>query len=594
MELLIRPAIEQGECLSSYLQRVSNSNFISSHYLWRHVLKSNTHYPQSSISRLVDVTPSSTLDLSLLSSLLLTSQNTLEDITFMNVFKKFGVDIDDINHSRILGNLIDTNRKFCPECISENPYFKLIWQVTEIKHCERHGLELNTKCSNCNSFIPILPNSADIRECPSCGFDLCKNLRMQYVSSGNEQRIYADWHYMLNQKTSPLHSIGNINNEQNIALRILFFTEPYKNVLTMDEKTTMSSIMQLARCTKSSLTFIHLGSILHFLRKCNVPIQEFFSMNLPQEYIVSILRPKVRLIDNLTCQAPWCKQYLKNGSLKRTPSSLRIHKSGDTLKYYMYCKSCATEYALDTNGLLCERSFFIQFAWNKVRPLLSSCCTLKELTLKLNSSQDKVTRSIIFLAANHIIAQDDLPVNIPSTNNEVIMSRIKDNVIKGIPAKKIRSELGLKYNDFLYYWLSIECQLLQFNKKVRRPDKASSKEERERMFTSVVEELIDSRIPITINSICEELDICPESLRQWGLLPKVKEYKNLQTDLFKENYRDEILNKANEVLYKTHLSNNQISSEELYKSIGVSRTVLVRNFPDLTKYIHERLLEYKP
>lgn len=592
MELLIRLAIEQGECLSSYLQRVSNSNFISSHYLWRHVLKSNTHYPQSSISRLVDVTPSSTIDLNLLSSLLLNSREVLEDLSFMHVFSMFGVNINDINHSRILSKLIDTSRKYCPECISENPYFKLIWQVTEINYCEKHGLELNTKCSNCNSFIPILPNSADIKKCPTCGFDLCNTTRTQYVSSSKEQRVYDDWHYILNQKTSPLHPNDNISNVQNMALRILFLIEPYKNNLTLDEKTTMSSIMQIARSTKTSLTFIHLGSILQFLRKCNVPIQDFFSMNLPQEYIESILNPKVRLIENHSCQAPWCEQYLKNGSLKRTPTSLKMYRSGETLKYYMYCESCAIEYALDTNGLLCERSYLIKFAWNKVRPLISCCSTLKELTLKLNSSQDKVTRSIIFLAANHLIVQDDLPVNIPSFHDEVIMSRIKNNVIKGIPAKKIRSELGLKYNDFLYYWLSIECQLLQFNKKIRRPDKASSQEERERMFTSVVEQLLDGRIPITINSICESLDICPESLRLWGLLPKVKEYKRMQASLFKESYKNEILNKVNEVLYKSHSSNSQISSEELYKSIGVSRTVLVRNFPELTKYIHERLLEY--
>jgi hypothetical protein len=377
-----------------------------------------------------------------------------------------------------------------------------------------------------------------------------------------------------------------------MALRILFLIEPYKNSLTLDEKTTMSSMMQIARSTKSSLTFIHLGSFLHFLRICNVPMQDFFSMSLPQEYIESILSPKVRLIENYSCQAPWCEQYLKNGSLKRTPTSLKICNSGKTLKYYMYCESCATEYALDTNGLLCERSYFIQFAWNKVKPLLSSCGTLKELIHKLNTSQDKMTRSIIFLAANHLITQEDLPVNMPSTHNDVIMSRIKDNVIKGIPAKKIRSELGLKYNDFLYYWLSIECQLLQFNRKNSRPDKASSQKERERMFTFVVDELIDSGMPITIYSICEKLDICPESLRLWGLLPKVKEYKRMQASLFKESYKNEILNKVNEVLYKSHSSNNQINSEELYKSIGVSRTVLVRNFPDLTEYIHERLYNY--
>jgi hypothetical protein len=315
-------------------------------------------------------------------------------------------------------------------------------------------------------------------------------------------------------------------------------------------------------------------------------------MNISHEYSDSNIKQKIKLNDSLTCQAPWCKNYHKKGSLKRTLSSLKFHKSGELLKYYMYCESCTTEYALDTNGLLCERSFFIQFAWNKVRPLLSNCSTLKEITLKLDSTQDKVTRSIIFLAANHLIDQEDLPVNIPSIRNEVIMSRIKDNFIKGIPAKKIRSELGLRYNDFLYYWLSIECQLLQFSKKVLRPDKVSSKEERERMFTSIVEELINSRTPLTISSICKKLEICPETLRLWGLLPKVREYKKVQTDLFKESYRNEILNKVNEVLNKTHSSNNHISSEEFYRSIGVNRSVLVRNFPDLTKYIHERLLEY--
>jgi hypothetical protein len=36
------------------------------------------------------------------------------------------------------------------------------------------------------------------------------------------------------------------------------------------------------------------------------------------------------------------------------------------------------------------------------------------------------------------------------------------------------------------------------------------KEERERMFISVIEELLDNGIPITINSICD-IDISPEN-----------------------------------------------------------------------------------
>ena len=90
--------------------------------------------------------------------------------------------------------------------------------------------------------------------------------------------------------------------------------------------------------------------------------------------------------------------------------------------------------------------------------------------------------------------------------------------------------------------------------------------------------------------MCNELNIVHETLRYWGLLGEVKKYKEQQKDIRDKELAKAIINKTNEMVKALNESNIKIGSEDFYKQIGIRRTVLVRNHPELTKYIHEKLL----
>jgi len=77
----------------------------------------------------------------------------------------------------------------------------------------------------------------------------------------------------------------------------------------------------------------------------------------------------------------------------------------------MYCECCGTKYCRDSShASLLERGYFINFAWERVNPLLCIDTSLSSLSEKLNSPEDKVKRAIIFLATNKLIDSNMSPI----------------------------------------------------------------------------------------------------------------------------------------------------------------------------------------
>jgi len=73
------------------------------------------------------------------------------------------------------------------------------------------------------------------------------------------------------------------------------------------------------------------------------------------------------------------------------------------------------------------------------------------------------------------------------------------------------------------------------------------------------------------------LGINQETLRLWGFLPIVKEYKLGKSET--EHYQREVeyIRKADTAIEKLRLENHVVLSELVYTELGVRRTVLVRN-----------------
>ncbi len=588
MNFLIKSFAEQGEGLSSFIHRISKLNYVSPNDIWRLLRREATHYPQSSISSIMDIYPECFIKLDKLSSMLDLDKNSLERLTFMPVYQKLGIPKSAIPHSRILSTLIGNYRKFCPVCIQENVYYKLLWQVQEVNFCTIHNIRLQTSCMKCGKKIPILPSNSDIGFCPYCGSALSQTDYQAYETSSTDVRIIEDWSYLLNTSTLDIKLVNGFPSEQSLAMRLLFFTNNHRQELNRKEKKFLTSILPLARNTSATKTFIHLKMIFHFIRKLDISLEDFLTKEVPQDFITYVFNLSNKITDNYSCIAPWCSYYQKPGSLVKTPTHGRLLSTGQELTIYMFCNSCGIEYAINKNdNTLFERDYFIDLAWFQIREELNKGYSYSRLIEKTHTSGIKLRRAIIFLAANSLIDYKEIPFDLPSSHDPEIISLIQSYIRQGIPVKQIFKKLGMKNNYFLFYWLYAEIRKTYLTEIHKKPNKYSSKEERTIQFEKAVNKLLLEDRPIIVAEICKELNISPGTLANWGFLDKVKEYKAIQTDLKNEQLKEYIDKKTEEILSSS--SNKQITLCGFYKALGIKKKVLIRRYPDFIHFINAQL-----
>lgn len=169
-KLINRPQPFPEESLTSYLQRIAQNNYIPPHELWRWFMVEGAHYPQSSIAKVIDYVPGNILDLKKMSCSLDIEIEKIISLTFQVVLKKFYSKYttdSEFAASRILIGMIDSTRKFCLKCLRDFSYYKLIWQVKEINHCQKHNVRLLSQCPNCQRKISLFSVKSRVGFCGS-------------------------------------------------------------------------------------------------------------------------------------------------------------------------------------------------------------------------------------------------------------------------------------------------------------------------------------------------------------------------------------------------------------------------------------------
>lgn len=587
---LFRPAPKHGESLTSYLLRISKINVVSPHDLWRLLLPQDSHYPQSSMSSILDLNPYAVLQLRDFEFMLGIEKTNLEMLTFMPVFRALGV--TNISRSKILSGLTDSNRKYCPKCLKETPVYKLIWQVKEITWCDKHNIRLLSKCWKCNKDIPLLPSKGVVGLCPSCSSPL-KNAPVKNVEGLEVHlRIKEDWEFLLNSINN-FKPIKDLTTEQTLALKIIFLAQSFEKLKGYNFRSLITPILQIARKSKTTQTFIHLSTILHLLRTADVSFKDFAEMEIPKDFIESILKHDSRMVDQYSCLAPWCEGYLKPGTLKRTATSTKKRKDGNTYNYYMYCSKCGLEYCLNKDKKIVERGNFISFAWEKLWPKIDDLQTLRQFASNLGSTVDKTRRAIVFLAANNLIKSENLPIEVPNTPNPELISTIIDLINLGLPAKQICNKLKVTYNQFLYHWFMPLVQISYFNRKKTRISQCTGSLKRRKAFESAIDYFLRNNKTITIQAVTKYLGICPETLRLWGLLTELKKAKKSQQEIRHKKYEACIKQFAEEIIRELQVNSEPVTSKEVYKRIGRSRNSIVRSHPQVTQHITQLITNDK-
>lgn len=110
---LFYPKPHIGECLSSYILRLSTANYTNPYDIWKLLLPNNAHLPQSSLASLLDICPDVIFDVNKFKSMVYLKEEAIKSLTFIPLLEKFWIGREKAANSRITSGLLEKNKRHC-------------------------------------------------------------------------------------------------------------------------------------------------------------------------------------------------------------------------------------------------------------------------------------------------------------------------------------------------------------------------------------------------------------------------------------------------------------------------------------------------
>lgn len=573
----------EGESLTSFLYRLSQSNGIPMLHLWNTIKNQYTdHYAQWSDINIIDFAPINTINIKKLSQYLGVEVEKMLKCTFYNVLSLFCGE-SEVERSRFLSGTLREKLHYCPSCYNEKAYNQLLWKINGIDGCLKHGIKLLNKCFHCNKEIKY-KDILILGECPYCKYNLFNSDYDQIMNLESKREllwITNSWDYLLKN-----HNFRIQPNE--IAIRILYLlNNKLVNVdynfieENMKNPGVLPNLLQHARGTLSHKRTLHISFILNTLKEHDVEIKEFLELEVSSTFIKTISSKSILKKDKVSCLAPWCSSYKKPGSLKKTGTSLIRRENGTALKYYMVCDSCGCEYAFNEENLLEERTYFIE-AFNKINAQQNQKSRLRDLMVTTSYTADKVKRCFAYFRSRNVLDEMDFD------NGIHIQEDLLNNFIKalenGESIKSIKTwNCWESYNDFLThrYHNKVSQTIHQHKEKVVEIDPGKRAE-----IIYLLRNMYEKNEDISLKSVCEKLGVSAETIRNWGCNKIISEMKERQKTAKRLDKTELIYSKADNFLLQN--KNKKLSATEIYNHLKIKRPILWRIAPEITAYIDSR------
>ncbi|KGR89285.1 hypothetical protein CD30_17420 [Ureibacillus massiliensis 4400831 = CIP 108448 = CCUG 49529] len=582
--LTIRVRPYKDELLSSFLKRLAYANGFDVLKFCSSFSISNSHYLQKSDLDLVDFYPLNVLDIRKVAELNNLDKMDLLNKTFFKVIKKFTT--ENFSRVRNFTDLIRKKLNYCPDCLKENNYYRVLWKVEDVNGCLKHNRLLLDKCQNC--YKDIFYKEVDyIGLCPHCNFAL-KNSKIildKNVEVEINTHVIKSWEFLLGENAL------SIDIDQ-IPLRLLYLLNEFKieldrNLVTknLNKYTSLPTLLQHVRGTNGRRKNLHMSIVLNILQERNFSLEQLCNLEIPDIFITGLL-PK-RKIENVSCMAPWCSSFGKVGSLVKTGTSKKKKNDGTELKYYLLCTKCGCEYAFNYDDQLVERTYFIH-AYNELITINTSNSSLKQLASSLKISIDKTKRCLCYFISRNVLNNCAFSKDFIIDSNK--FKKILNGIRKDVGLKKIRKwNIWESYNEFLIYRYHIDVinELHIKGNYSNRIDNIPNDNSQFLLVKNTVDNMFEKNEEITIKNVCTKLKVSPETIRNWGGNKYISKVKRQQRELRLNRLREEIKNKVELYIIETHSEN--ISSKGLYEYLKIGRTVLWRIDKELTRFIADKL-----
>jgi hypothetical protein len=301
-------------------------------------------------------------DLQKLSLLLQLDRRYFKGASLENVIETF-LDEEDqsanIYRSFIINIFNHTYRCFCPMCLKEKNCYQLLWQIKELKVCDKHGTPLTSQCPSCKQNQPYVHPSLVEVECYSCGEKLFKqdspdsDLNTNYYDA--QIKKYEIWRTLLILETK-LNPIGVEDKRKHLTLLILYYYNQREDdfymfrlkTLSNDTKSRFLSYIQKGEGYKATL-----AQILKVIDESGVTISEFINTKLPEKFINSVkkyqtLSGQTRSRKIPLCQSPWCSSYQTSTTMIRSKKP-NMTWNGLQYDHVHRCSICYVKYGFIKN-----------------------------------------------------------------------------------------------------------------------------------------------------------------------------------------------------------------------------------------------------
>ncbi|ASJ56832.1 hypothetical protein BP422_26915 [Brevibacillus formosus] len=487
----IRPKPIYGESLSSYLIRIGQLNQLT--YIdISHLIKSDHRqrvHQRSSFK--IDLFAQKFISSKKIDEVLNLDMSTWKSMTFSYLYEKFYDQAElEVSHELFFsGNMINTStRSFCPKCLKEEKgVYKLLWQVKELNVCQKHSVPLRDTCPTCGKRQPYVFDSMANAECSYCRNKLYeKKDEHAQVSIEKQPTIYSDWEYLIDPNKKGV-TVWYKDKRRSALISLFFLAQGEKfpfareeiEALSADYKHSSLKYLKEKRDVKKSYR-VTLPVILKVLRKKEKNVDYFFSLQVPIDYIQSVISEESRY-EIGTCKAPWCISYESKRSMKRI-SKLFLKNDNKIFGAPYICIDCNVIYGRDRrSGLWGECGDIIELAWKKVRPMVNANFSGKSVCETLGISVFILTKCLGYLARHKLLLDDKKAKYTPSViiqNPEDNFRRLMD--LKGTAIYNASEFYGWNHKEYWYYYYDHNVQqLLHLNKENDSTDIASISESKE-------------------------------------------------------------------------------------------------------------------
>jgi hypothetical protein len=601
----IRPIIGAEECLTSYLLRLANQNFVDVSAIWRKCQNDSIYKVDRNLSFNFDIYPEDIVEIDKLSAMCKFPLDKLPYHTFKPILQYYyGI---GTSGKKLIGKEYEKrHRKYCSLCLKENGQFNIFWQVKEITMCDKHFISLTDSCTNCSSKQKYLHDNFIHYKCLNCSASLLnqKQVSVTDITIKNTQlRFYEDWRSLFKFPKNLLSKkIGSIVNHKKLALILLFLTHPAPNQSSRGKCNNISpsQMGKFVKLVKGKIDeTISLRSFLDIIRKLNITIKHLSEVKVPLSYIRKILKDNKRKTGN--CLTPWCKYQGTREKLK----VISEHAKGKSIQG----KNLYSQIAVCTE---CWMKFGYCKKDQKWESLHGDVDTIKGLITLYNKGYSKVKVSknsglsyytleyyLGYIFYNNLLSKNVMEEFIDYLNSH------EDALIESFKVlrkfERNREILSKKANEF-FGWNNEEVFTAYWNPKVQeyiifqsneRKVKLDNKKLIEAKANKTLENFKCIDTEISLKEVASHVQVNDRTLNYHNINKAVQKYNFEKRNARLIIEEKEIKVSINAFVALKNKSQEQIFVYQIYKHIGRKPKYIKSHHPIIYEYISKAAKESK-